>query len=55
MYYYSKKKNVKLSVVSVQATNIPPKMVETYFKQTQTTTSGGHERDGELLTCVINC
>ncbi|XP_066993346.1 cytoplasmic dynein 1 intermediate chain isoform X8 [Anabrus simplex] len=41
----SKRRNTQLSVVSVQSTNIPPREVETYAKQTQTATSG-HERDG---------
>ncbi|XP_066993345.1 cytoplasmic dynein 1 intermediate chain isoform X7 [Anabrus simplex] len=40
----SKRRNTQLSVVSVQSTNIPPREVETYAKQTQTATSG-HERD----------
>lgn len=33
--------------MAVQSTNIPPKEVVNYTKQTQTT-STGHERDGEL-------
>ncbi|GBP09590.1 Cytoplasmic dynein 1 intermediate chain [Eumeta japonica] len=37
------KKNVQLQVVSVQATDIPPKENVTYAKQTQTTASGGPE------------
>lgn len=42
------KKPVNLCVVSVQATNIPPKETVTYTKQTQTSGStGGLERDGE--------
>ncbi|XP_075159262.1 cytoplasmic dynein 1 intermediate chain short wing isoform X8 [Haematobia irritans] len=39
------KKPLNLSVYSVQATNIPPKETLTYSKQTQTQSSGGHERD----------
>ncbi|CAH2008690.1 unnamed protein product [Acanthoscelides obtectus] len=37
-----KKKMPQLSVISVQSTNIPPKEIVTYAKQTQTTTTG-HE------------
>lgn len=48
-----KAKNVKLSVVSVQATNIPPKENVTYSKQTQTTTSGGHERDAHATDYYV--
>lgn len=44
-----RKKNVSLSIVSVQATNIPPKETVVYTKQTQTQNSGGHERDGEIF------
>ncbi|XP_058061512.1 cytoplasmic dynein 1 intermediate chain-like isoform X7 [Anopheles bellator] len=40
-----KKKAVNLSLVSVQATNIPPKETVVYTKQTQTNSTGGHERD----------
>ncbi|XP_063906445.1 cytoplasmic dynein 1 intermediate chain isoform X5 [Zophobas morio] len=40
-----KKRTPTLSVVAVQSTNIPPKEMVLYTKQTQTTTSG-HERDG---------
>ncbi|XP_046802733.1 cytoplasmic dynein 1 intermediate chain isoform X3 [Lucilia cuprina] len=43
------KKPLNLSVYSVQATNIPPKETLTYSKQTQTNSSGGHERD--VLSC----
>ncbi|XP_055389732.1 cytoplasmic dynein 1 intermediate chain isoform X4 [Condylostylus longicornis] len=43
----ARKKPVNLSVVSVQTTNIPPKEVVVYTKQTQTTVSG-HERDGYM-------
>ncbi|XP_055538272.1 cytoplasmic dynein 1 intermediate chain isoform X17 [Wyeomyia smithii] len=40
-----RKKTVNLSLVSVQATNIPPKETVVYSKQTQTTSTGGHDRD----------
>ncbi|XP_065089337.1 cytoplasmic dynein 1 intermediate chain isoform X12 [Ochlerotatus camptorhynchus] len=43
----SRKKPINLSLVSVQATNIPPKETVVYSKQTQTTSTGGHERDGD--------
>ncbi|XP_044761816.1 cytoplasmic dynein 1 intermediate chain isoform X20 [Coccinella septempunctata] len=43
---HAKKKPVQLTVVPVQTTNIPPKEVVSYTKQTQTTASS-HERDGE--------
>uniref|UniRef100_A0A1I8P9S0 Uncharacterized protein n=1 Tax=Stomoxys calcitrans TaxID=35570 RepID=A0A1I8P9S0_STOCA len=42
------KKPLNLSVYSVQATNIPPKETLTYSKQTQTQSTGGHERDGYM-------
>lgn len=42
----SGKKSVNLSLVSVQATNIPPKETVSYSKQTQTNSSGGL-RDGK--------
>ncbi|XP_017852702.1 cytoplasmic dynein 1 intermediate chain isoform X7 [Drosophila busckii] len=38
---------LNLSVYNVQATNIPPKETLVYTKQTQTTSTGGHERDDE--------
>lgn len=41
----NRKKPINLSLVSVQATNIPPKETVVYSKQTQTTSTGGHERD----------
>ncbi|KXJ81012.1 cytoplasmic dynein 1 intermediate chain isoform X11 [Aedes aegypti] len=41
----TRKKPINLSLVSVQATNIPPKETVVYSKQTQTTSTGGHERD----------
>jgi hypothetical protein len=46
-----RKKPINLSVVSVQATNIPPKETVVYTKQTQTTSTGTtHEiRDGKLF------
>ncbi|XP_054087106.1 cytoplasmic dynein 1 intermediate chain isoform X9 [Zeugodacus cucurbitae] len=40
-----KKQPLNLSVYNVQATNIPPKETLVYSKQTQTTSTGGHERD----------
>lgn len=43
---YRKRRGCQLSVVSVQSTNIPPREMVTYSKQTQTASSG-HERDGE--------
>ncbi|XP_052871109.1 cytoplasmic dynein 1 intermediate chain-like, partial [Anopheles cruzii] len=43
-----RKKAVNLSLVSVQATNIPPKETVVYTKQTQTNSTGGHERDGYM-------
>lgn len=42
----SKRTTTNLSVVSVQATEIPPKETVTYSKQTQTASTGGVERDG---------
>ncbi|XP_055538171.1 cytoplasmic dynein 1 intermediate chain isoform X5 [Wyeomyia smithii] len=49
-----RKKTVNLSLVSVQATNIPPKETVVYSKQTQTTSTGGHDRDGNDLI-HMNC
>ena len=46
------KKPINLSVYSVQSTNIPPKETLTYSKQTQTNSSGGHERDGTYF-CIF--
>jgi hypothetical protein len=46
LFAYSKRRGSQLSVVSVQSTNIPPREMVTYAKQTQTVSSG-HERDGE--------
>ncbi|KAL9881295.1 cytoplasmic dynein 1 intermediate chain isoform 6-T9 [Glossina fuscipes fuscipes] len=42
------KKSLNLSVYNVQSTNIPPKEILTYSKQTQTNSTGGHERDGYM-------
>ncbi|XP_034118936.1 cytoplasmic dynein 1 intermediate chain isoform X15 [Drosophila sulfurigaster albostrigata] len=42
-----KQQPLNLSVYNVQATNIPPKETLVYTKQTQTTSTGGHERDDE--------
>lgn len=42
-----RKKVPQLTVVPVQTTNIPPKEVVTYTKQTQTTNSGHDVRDGK--------
>ncbi|XP_055304232.1 cytoplasmic dynein 1 intermediate chain isoform X9 [Sitodiplosis mosellana] len=41
----SKRSTTSLSVVAVQATEIPPKETVTYSKQTQTANTGGVERD----------
>lgn len=49
-----KRKPVNLMVVSVQATDIPPKETVVYTKQTQTTQAGtGHERDGKNIHFCI--
>lgn len=48
-----KKQPLNLSVYNVQATNIPPKETLVYSKQTQTTNTGGHERDGGYYRYVI--
>lgn len=51
MFYsviHQKRRLPTLSVVAVQATNIPPKETVVYTKQTQTATSG-HDRDGEYF------
>ncbi|XP_037936919.1 cytoplasmic dynein 1 intermediate chain-like isoform X5 [Teleopsis dalmanni] len=45
----SKKNSLNLSIYNVQATNIPPKEMLVYSKQTQTNSTGGHERD--VLSC----
>lgn len=54
-----RKKAPQLSVVPVQTTNIPPKEVVVYTKQTQTTTTGHDVRDGKFFDymfykCQIN-
>lgn len=46
LQFFSKRSASSLSVVSVQATDIPPKELVTYTKQTQTASTGGVERDG---------
>ncbi|XP_060527104.1 cytoplasmic dynein 1 intermediate chain-like isoform X6 [Cylas formicarius] len=43
-----KKKIPQLSIVAVQSTNIPPKEIVTYTKQTQTTATGHELRDGYM-------
>ncbi|XP_032308899.1 cytoplasmic dynein 1 intermediate chain isoform X4 [Drosophila ananassae] len=43
-----KKQPLNLSVYNVQSTSIPPKETLVYTKQTQTTSTGGHERDGYM-------
>ncbi|XP_037028502.1 cytoplasmic dynein 1 intermediate chain isoform X5 [Bradysia coprophila] len=43
-----RKKAVSLSMTTVQATNIPPKETVLYTKQTQTSSTGGVERDGYM-------
>ncbi|XP_055600618.1 cytoplasmic dynein 1 intermediate chain isoform X11 [Uranotaenia lowii] len=48
-----KKAAVSLSLVSVQATNIPPKETVVYSKQTQTTSTGGHERDAHATDYYV--
>lgn len=49
----AKKSPTSLSVVAVQATDIPPKETVVYTKQTQTSNTGGVERDGKykLVWC----
>lgn len=49
----SVKKPLKLSVISVQTTNIPPKETLVYSKQTQTNMSGGHERDAHATDYYV--
>ncbi|XP_023703774.1 cytoplasmic dynein 1 intermediate chain isoform X11 [Cryptotermes secundus] len=44
----NKRRASQLSVVSVQSTNIPPREMVTYAKQTQTVSSG-HERDAHAF------
>uniref|UniRef100_A0A2C9H8E7 Uncharacterized protein n=1 Tax=Anopheles quadriannulatus TaxID=34691 RepID=A0A2C9H8E7_ANOQN len=48
-----RKKPVNLCLVSVQATNIPPKETVVYSKQTQTNSSGGHERDAHATDYYV--
>ncbi|XP_055538257.1 cytoplasmic dynein 1 intermediate chain isoform X15 [Wyeomyia smithii] len=48
-----RKKTVNLSLVSVQATNIPPKETVVYSKQTQTTSTGGHDRDAHATDYYV--
>lgn len=48
-----RKKVPQLTVVPVQTTNIPPKEVVTYTKQTQTTNSGHDVRDGKFCNIII--
>lgn len=43
-----RKKAPQLTVVPVQTTNIPPKEVVLYTKQTQTTATGHELRDGKF-------
>lgn len=52
-YIFSKRSASSLSVVSVQATDIPPKELVTYTKQTQTASTGGVERDGMYFPLFI--
>lgn len=49
---HSKRRTPTLTLVAVQSTNIPPKEVVLYTKQTQTNTSG-HERDGKFFFNVF--
>lgn len=48
----SKRRGCHLSVVSVQSTNIPPREMVTYSKQTQTASSG-HERDAHAFDYYV--
>ncbi|XP_023161923.1 cytoplasmic dynein 1 intermediate chain isoform X8 [Drosophila hydei] len=48
-----KKQPLNLSVYNVQATNIPPKETLVYTKQTQTTSTGGHERDAHATDYYV--
>lgn len=48
----SKRRGCQLSVVSVQSTNIPPREIVTYGKQTQTASSG-HERDAHAFDYYV--
>lgn len=49
----SKRSTTSLSVVSVQATEIPPKETVTYSKQTQTANTGGVERDAHATDYYV--
>uniref|UniRef100_W8AZG4 Cytoplasmic dynein 1 intermediate chain n=1 Tax=Ceratitis capitata TaxID=7213 RepID=W8AZG4_CERCA len=49
----AKKQPLNLSVYNVQATNIPPKETLVYSKQTQTTSTGGHERDAHATDYYV--
>lgn len=48
----SKRRGCQLSVVSVQSTNIPPREMVSYSKQTQTASSG-HERDAHAFDYYV--
>lgn len=48
----NKRRGSQLSVVSVQSTNIPPREMVTYAKQTQTVSSG-HERDAHAFDYYV--
>lgn len=56
LYNFSggRKKAVSLSVTTVQATNIPPKETVLYTKQTQTSSTGGVERDGRFRSHILH-
>ncbi|XP_055304227.1 cytoplasmic dynein 1 intermediate chain isoform X8 [Sitodiplosis mosellana] len=49
----SKRSTTSLSVVAVQATEIPPKETVTYSKQTQTANTGGVERDAHATDYYV--
>ncbi|XP_037936947.1 cytoplasmic dynein 1 intermediate chain isoform X10 [Teleopsis dalmanni] len=49
----SKKNSLNLSIYNVQATNIPPKEMLVYSKQTQTNSTGGHERDAHATDYYV--
>ncbi|KAJ9582737.1 hypothetical protein L9F63_022919, partial [Diploptera punctata] len=48
-----RRRGTQLSVVSVQSTNIPPREMVTYTKQTQTLSSG-HERDDSICLGIMS-
>lgn len=50
----NKKATVTLSVTTVAALNIAPKETVVYTKQTQTSNSGGAERDGKFFALFRN-